>query len=159
MLARVWAFVRTLVFLVFVVGTIAVIVPLAILQRAAPAPPLVPGLGPLLLALAAILWFWSGFGFSFVGRGTPSPIDAPRALVVWGPYRYVRNPMYVAVLLAIFGFAIENSSIAVALYGLVVLVAFHMFVLWYEEPTLERRFGDDYVRYKRTVGRWIPRPR
>lgn len=85
MAERLWALVRTLIFLIFVPGAIAVFAPLLLLGRAPGTEPLVPGLGPVLIASGAFLWLWAGFGFSFVGRGTPSPLDAPRELVAWDP--------------------------------------------------------------------------
>lgn len=66
--------------------------------------------------------------------------------------------MYVAVLAVIMGIAIESASLTVAVYGIVILAAFHVFVVLYEEPSLERRFGASYVEYRRAVPRWIPRP-
>lgn len=158
MAERLWALVRTLIFLIFVPGTVAVFAPLLLLGPAPAGGPVLPGLGPALVALGALIWLWAGFGFSIVGRGTPSPLDAPRELVAWGPYRWVRNPMYVAVLAVISGIAIEAASLIVAVYGMMILAAFHLFVVLYEEPSLERRFGASYLEYKRAVPRWIPRP-
>lgn len=95
--------------------------------------------------------------FATLGRGTPAPVDAPVHLVVVGPYRFVRNPMYLAVLLVIFGQAIIASSAALALYGAAVFMAFVAVVLVYEEPTLRRQFGDQYRAYCARVPRWVPR--
>src|SRR5256712_10759866 len=76
-----------------------------------------------------------------------------------GPYRYVRNPMYIGVLTSVLGIAIAYASAWVLAYAVLVAIAFHFFVLGYEEPTLEDRFGASYPEYRRTVPRWVPRAR
>jgi len=114
-----------------------------------------PGL--VLVVLGAALALWCIGAFALVGRGTPAPFDAPREFVAVGPYRYVRNPMYLGALLILVGVALFlgwPSALAVAA-GFVLLA--HVFVLLYEEPTLERRFGASYREYKRAVERWLPR--
>ena len=99
--------------------------------------------------------------FGWTGRGTPAPVAPPQRLVVVGFYRYVRNPMYVGFaagwigLWVVFGHA-NPMAIAVAL---AVAVAIHLFVVFYEEPTLRKKFGADYDDYCRYVGRWRPRLR
>jgi protein-S-isoprenylcysteine O-methyltransferase Ste14 len=80
-------------------------------------------------------------------------------LVVTGLYRYVRNPMYVAVLGLILGQALFLGNVRVLEYGLVVWVAFHVFVCLYEEPTLRRTFGAEYEEFCASVPRWVPRLR
>jgi protein-S-isoprenylcysteine O-methyltransferase Ste14 len=94
--------------------------------------------------------------FAFVGRGTPAPFDPPRRLVVRGPYRYLRNPMYLGAGMALVGAALFYESAALATYALVFLLVMHLFVAVYEEPTLRRSFGDDYRDYCRHVRRWLP---
>src|SRR5690606_22414622 len=94
------------------------------------------------------------------GRGTPAPLDPPRRLVVRGLYHVVRNPMYYGVLNAIAGWIVFFGSLGVAIYGLGVAAAFHIFVVRVEEPTLRRQYGADYDAYCRSVNRWLPaRPR
>lgn len=95
------------------------------------------------------------------GRGTPAPFDAPRRLVITGPYRYVRNPMYVGTGLFIAGFAILFWEFSTTLlwYAIGIAVAVNLFILLYEEPTLRRKFNADYREYCRNVRRWIPRTR
>jgi protein-S-isoprenylcysteine O-methyltransferase Ste14 len=95
--------------------------------------------------------------FAHEGRGTLAPIDPPRFVVRGGAYRVVRNPMYVANLAIVVGSGILFQSSFVFVWAAVLFVAFHLFVITYEEPTLARLFGDDYQRYRREVGRWIPR--
>ena len=94
--------------------------------------------------------------FAAIGRGTLSIVDPPRKLVVRGLYRYVRNPMYVSVLTIVFGEALFFQSKPLLQYALGCLLAVHLIVTFYEEPTLRRRFGESYVDYCRAVRRWLP---
>jgi protein-S-isoprenylcysteine O-methyltransferase Ste14 len=103
------------------------------------------------LALACILTF------VFVGRGTPAPFDPPRRLVVQGPYRLVRNPMYLGAVLALAGAALFYQSVALFGYAGLFLLTTHLFVVLYEEPTLRRTFESEYEAYCRRVGRWWPK--
>ena len=91
------------------------------------------------------------------GRGTPEPLHPTEALVVSGLYRYVRNPMYLGVLTMIAGQAVLFGNGEIVLYGACAAVIMHEFVLWYEEPTLRRRYGTHYDAYCEHVSRWIPR--
>jgi len=110
-----------------------------------------------LIGVTMLIWcFWD---FLVKGRGTPAPIDPPKELVVSGLYRYVRNPMYVGVLLVIIGHFLWFGYWNLLIYAGVVFIAFHSFVTLYEEPTLKRKFGAAYVEYCRHVPRWIPRLR
>jgi len=93
--------------------------------------------------------------FFVAGRGTLAPWHPPQALVVSGPYRRSRNPMYVAVLLILSGWAISYSSWALVLYALAALVLFHLRILWHEEPRLARTFGGNWVGYRARVPRWL----
>jgi protein-S-isoprenylcysteine O-methyltransferase Ste14 len=97
--------------------------------------------------------------FALEGRGTPAPVAPTEELVVSGLYRHVRNPMYVAVLALIVGQALIFGSSDLLIYAGVIWLLFHMFVLVYEEPALERQFGQSYVVYKANVRRWWPRLR
>ena len=97
--------------------------------------------------------------FAFLGRGTPAPFDPPRRLVVRGPYRVVRNPMYLGATLYLAGFALFYRSAGAALYAVAFLVITHSFVVLYEEPTLRRTFGRDYDEYCQRAGRWWPTSR
>lgn len=95
--------------------------------------------------------------FARSGRGTLSPIDPPKQLVVRGLYRYVRNPMYLSVTAILLGEVLLTGSRALAIYWLIWFVVVNAFVVGYEEPTLRLQFGGSYEEYLRTVGRWIPR--
>jgi protein-S-isoprenylcysteine O-methyltransferase Ste14 len=98
--------------------------------------------------------FWQ---FAVEGLGTPAPVAPTQTLVVGGLYRYVRNPMYLAVLGAIVGQALLLGQLGLLVYALVILTAFASFVRWYEEPTLMRQFGAEYEAYKKAVPAWWPR--
>src|SRR6266566_2162768 len=95
--------------------------------------------------------------FLVAGRGTPAPFDAPRAFVAGGPYRWVRNPMYLGALLVLIGFGLWHQSLSMVLLALPAAAVAHLFVVWYEEPTLRRRFGLPYVGYLALVHRWLPK--
>jgi protein-S-isoprenylcysteine O-methyltransferase Ste14 len=97
--------------------------------------------------------------FVVEGLGTPAPVAAPERLVVGGVYRYVRNPMYVAVLVAIVGQALFLGRLVLLLYAAAAWLVVAAFVRFYEEPTLTRRFGADYEAYRRAVPAWWPRLR
>lgn len=110
-----------------------------------------------LIALGAAGYLWCAFDFAFVGRGTPAPIDHPKVLVVQGLYRYVRNPMYISVGVVLLAESLLLRSRALMLYTVGWWVIVHLFVILYEEPTLQHKFGDSYQEYCRAVPRWIPR--
>jgi protein-S-isoprenylcysteine O-methyltransferase Ste14 len=95
--------------------------------------------------------------FVLQGLGTPAPIAPTRTLVVTGTYRWVRNPMYLAVTAVIVGQALLFASVALGIYAVVVATAFVTFVNLYEQPTLTRQFRADYEAYLRTVPGWWPR--
>jgi protein-S-isoprenylcysteine O-methyltransferase Ste14 len=107
------------------------------------------------VGLAVVLWCVRDFFVS--GRGTLAPWDPPRHLVVVGLYRYVRNPMYVGVLLIVVGWSLLAGSRLVGIYAAILAVGFHLRVLTYEEPWLARTFGDEWTRYSAAVHRWLPR--
>ena len=117
------------------------------------------GLLPLFIGLAIMLWCCANFVVE--GKGTPAPFDAPRRLVVNGPYCYVRNPMYVGGLLFLVGYALLGAEFSMALlwYAIGLIIAVNIFIMSYEEPTLKRLFDGDYDEYCRNVRRWIPRIR
>jgi protein-S-isoprenylcysteine O-methyltransferase Ste14 len=149
---------RNVIFTIVVPGSGAVLFPWLILGgRAANGGPLA-WLGVTLIVAGGALYLWCLWLFARVGRGTPGPWDAPRRLVVGGPYRWVRNPIYVGALLVVVGEAALFGSIAMIVYGVVAAVFFHLFVIGYEEPTLEAAFGADYGAYRKSVWRWLPTP-
>ena len=103
-----------------------------------------------LLAVACVLTF------ATLGRGTPAPFDPPRRLAIRGPYAIIHNPMYVGAAVALGGASLYYGSWALLAYDVAFLVATHLLVVLYEEPTLRRSFGADYDAYRASVGRWWP---
>ena len=114
-------------------------------------------LGASVVVAGAALALWCVLAFALVGRGTPAPFDPPRRLVVQGPYRFVRNPMYVGAGLGLAGAALFFQSLALVGFTGLFFLATHLLVRWYEEPTLRRTFGEAYDGYCRRVRRWRPR--
>jgi protein-S-isoprenylcysteine O-methyltransferase Ste14 len=112
------------------------------------------------MAAGIALYFACAFwGFALRGRGTPLPLDPPKKLVVEGPYRIVRNPMYWSVAFVIFGEAAVFHSFALVELVAAFAVGVNVFVLLYEEPALRRKFGEEYEAYCKRVPRWLPRLR
>jgi protein-S-isoprenylcysteine O-methyltransferase Ste14/HD superfamily phosphohydrolase YqeK len=152
-------FVKSLLFTILVPGTVAFFLPYAIGTRAHALSSVGPGrllfAAPLLL-IGTGIYLWCVWDFATAGHGTPAPIDPPRALVVRGLYRTVRNPMYIGVLLVIAGWLALFRVWALLAYGSGVWLAVHGFVVLVEEPGLRRRFGAAYDVYCRKVRRWLP---
>ena len=155
------ALLSSAIFLVIAPGTLAVYVPWTF-TRWRLAPPLVGCfpmrvLGGLMIAAGLPVLLDSFARFAIQGLGTPAPVAPPQRLVITGLYRYVRNPIYVAVSLLIFGQGLLLGSVSLLEYGLVVWLGFFAFVVLYEEPMLREEFGKEYEEYCARVGRWIPR--
>ena len=158
---RIKAVIGSIVFLFVAPGIVAGVIPWAISgYRMEPAllgvEPL-RWLGALLLALGAVLLLEPFSRFALQGLGTPAPIAPTKSLVVTGSYRFVRNPMYVAVVSLILGQALWLGSVGTLGWGVAVWLTVHAFVLAYEEPTLSSTYGEQYDRYRANVRRWIPR--
>src|SRR5258706_12040740 len=113
--------------------------------------------GMVIGAAGSAVALWCIFTFASVGKGPPAPFDPPRRLVIRGPYRFVRNPMYVGAGLALAGAALTYRSLLLLGYAVLFVVVMHLFVIVHEEPTLRRTFGADYETYCTKVGRWWPR--
>lgn len=112
-------------------------------------------LGLILVLAGALLVLWCIGTFVARGRGTPAPFDPPREFVAVGPYRYVRNPMYIGAFGVLVGAGLTVRSPSILGLAVLFLLLVHLLVLLYEEPSLARRFGDSYLRYKASVHRWI----
>ena len=112
--------------------------------------------GMVIGAAGAAVALWYIFTFASIGRGTPAPFDPPRRLVIQGPYRFVRNPMYIGAGLALGSAALFYESLPLLGYTGLFFLATHVFVVWYEEPTLRQTFGQEYEAYCRQVRRWWP---
>jgi protein-S-isoprenylcysteine O-methyltransferase Ste14 len=111
-------------------------------------------LGWALAAAGALLAALCIATFLTSGRGTPAPFDPPRLFVATGPYRYVRNPMYVGGCGVLLGAGLVVSSPAIVLLAVAFLASVHALVVLYEEPTLTRKFGESYLQYRSAVRRW-----
>jgi protein-S-isoprenylcysteine O-methyltransferase Ste14 len=135
-------------------GIVAFAVPLVLFGPHRPTSP-VAAVGLIPLAAGVVLLLWCVREFYVAGRGTLAPWTPPRNLVVTGSYRFSRNPMYVAVLSILIGWALVFRSWPLAIYALVVGAAFHLRVVLAEEPWLARTFGDEWARYKARVPRWL----
>jgi protein-S-isoprenylcysteine O-methyltransferase Ste14 len=150
------------VFFVVAPGVVAGLLPWWLTgYRMAPAPGwlvgLRVGLGALLVGAGLVLLVRAFVRFVHEGRGTPAPIAPTEVLVIGGEYRYVRNPMYVAVVGCVIGQAAILGSLALVGYAVVIWLVMAAFVRWYEEPTLQARYGSQYEEYRRAVPAWIPR--
>ena len=114
-------------------------------------------LGLVIIVLGALLLGACILEFARRGRGTLSPVDPPRHLVVSGLYRFVRNPMYLSVTMIVLGEALVARSQSLVIYWVIWFACVNLFVIGYEEPTLRQTFGASYDAYTQQVGRWIPR--
>jgi protein-S-isoprenylcysteine O-methyltransferase Ste14 len=152
--------VRAATYAALFIGLVLVFVPGRVLAWSGLGRPAALGLpqlgGMLVAAVGAAVALWCILTFALVGRGTPAPFDPPRRLVVLGPYRAVRNPMYLGGALALAGAALFYQSLALLGYCAVFVLLTHLFVVAYEEPTLRRTFGQEYEAYCQRVGRWWP---
>ena len=156
-----WALLGTIVFVVTVPGSVVVLVPY-ILSGWRLGPPflgteLTRWLGVALVVAATPLFFSFVSRFVWEGHGTPAPVAPTRHLVVGGPFRWCRNPGYVAVVTLVAGQALVFARPVILLYAACLWLGFHLFVVFYEEPTLRRTFGAEFDEYCRRVPRWIPR--
>jgi protein-S-isoprenylcysteine O-methyltransferase Ste14 len=155
------AMVGSAVFLVIAPGFVAGLVPWWISRWRVEAPffgmQFFRFAGAALLTLGVLVLLDSFVRFALQGVGTPAPVFPTRHLVVSGLYRYVRNPMYVAVESTILGQGLIFGNLWLLAYGGLVFLLFHLFVLFYEEPTLKASFGSEYESFCAQVPRWIPR--
>lgn len=150
-------FIKSLIFSIVVPGTITVFLPYLLVRN--DIPDLFDGyqyLGAIPIGLGGLIYGWSVFSFLTVGHGTPAPVAPPRTLVVEGPYRYLRNPMYLAVLLIVSGEAFLFKSFHLFVLATVFISVAMILVRFYEEPLLLATFGAAYQRYCNSVQRWLP---
>jgi protein-S-isoprenylcysteine O-methyltransferase Ste14 len=147
---------KTLLFTALVPCSVALWIPWGWLRVPRPLEP-AQYLGFPLIAAGALLYAWCAGLFALVGKGTPAPVDPPTEFVAGGPYRWSRNPMYIGVEAVLAGESLlcRSTTLAAYLAGFAALA--HLFVVFYEERTLRRRFGASYERYCREVNRWLPR--
>lgn len=152
---------KTLLFTILVPGTVAGVVPALLITYVNILPRLPGGWvripAGVLLGIGVLIYLWCAGEFVLRGRGTPVPYDPPRALVTSGLYRFTRNPMYVGILSILVGTGFFWASPEVLIYAGMMVIAFHLRVVNYEEPTLEQSFGDSYRNYREMVPRWFIR--
>ncbi len=160
MVQNIWLGLRSIAMTILLPGTVAVFLPYQLLS-----PIEIPELEAwtaadylsLLMGISGLtILFWSIWVFAHRGRGTLAPIDEPRILVIDGLYRYVRNPMYVGVMLILIAECLFFWSATLLIYAGVFFVVVNGFIMGYEEIHLRAKFGDQYVQYCEKVGRWIP---
>lgn len=152
------ALLKTLIFTILVPGSVTVVVPHFLLSDRGQFETgmlRLIGIPPIILGI--LIYLSCAWNFAFVGQGTPAIVDPPRLLVFRGLYRYVRNPMYIGVQFVLLGEAILFQSSRLFTYAVLLWMFFHLFVVYYEEPTLKKKFGVSYENYCTTVPRWIPR--
>lgn len=152
--------IRTIVYGTLFIGLLLIYIPAQLLSwsgivrpETIEAPQII---GMVVGAIGALIALWCVFTFATIGGGTPAPFDPPRRLVIRGPYRFVRNPMYIGAGLALAGAALFYESIALLVYLCLFFLVTHLFVIWYEEPTLRQNFREEYDTYCRRVRRWLP---
>jgi protein-S-isoprenylcysteine O-methyltransferase Ste14 len=154
---------KTILFSLFIPGTVVGMIPYLILTRLTRLPLFDPGAslyaGIMLIIAGVLIYLTSARFFVAFGKGTPAPIDPPLLLVTTGPYRFVRNPMYCSGILILFGEFVISGSGAILLYLLFIWLIFHLFIVFYEEPHLRKVFGEPYEKFCRKVPRWMPRLR
>ena len=154
------ALVRSIVYATLFISVVLVFIPDQILLATGITRPTEVGTlhwtGIVLVVLGGMLAIWCILTFAVVGQGTPAPFDPPRKLVEAGPYRWVRNPMYIGASMALAGAALFYRSAALVAFAAGFVVAAHIFVVLFEEPTLERTFGARYADYRNAVPRWMP---
>ena len=157
-----WLILRSLTAALLIPGVVAGILPYLIAR-----PVVVPSLADwrfthygaaLTCALGLTIFLWCTWQFAHSGRGTLAPFDEPRSIVVQGPYRFVRNPMYIGVLFVLLGESWFLSSVTLLAYTGFWFLIVNVFVLAYEEPNLRSKHGADYEHYCGAVRRWLPGP-
>src|SRR5476651_1482168 len=156
-----WVLIRAVVYSSLFIGLLLVFLPARVLSWSGIST--MPTLGAwqvcglIVAGTGAAIALWCILAFATLGEGTPLPLDPPRRLVVRGPYRFVRNPMYVGAVLVLAGAALVHQSIGLLCYTALFGHVMYGFVVIYEEPTLQQSFGSDYQTYCGQVGRWLPK--
>ena len=158
---NIFVLVRAITYAALFIGFVLVYLPGRFLSSSGIVEPPTTGVpqvaGMIMVTVGTAIALWCVFAFVFIGKGTAAPFDPPRKLVIRGPYRFVRNPMYIGAGMTLAGAALFYESLSIFIYtGLFFLIT-HLFVVFYEEPTLRRTFGDEYEAYFRRVKRWVPK--
>ena len=157
-MSTIFRLIRAVVYATLFVGFWFVLLPSMVLRWSGAGSPMAIGIvqlaGLLLVVLGAAVVAWCILSFVFIGRGTQAPFEPPRALVVRGPYRFMRNPMYAGAVMGLAGGSLYFESPWLAAFTMLVWLVLHMVVTRGEEPALRQRFGADYERYLGEVRRW-----
>jgi len=153
-------FIRNLIFTILQPGIVVGLLPYLLIRDKVDSFFMVPlrmhqYVGAFIFVLGWCLIIYCVYRFAVEGKGTLSPVDPTKHLVVKGLYQYSRNPMYIGVMLALIGEVIFSLSLQVLIYSIIVFIAFHLFIILVEEPRLRRDFGEEYQAYCRKVGRWV----
>ncbi|MCZ7571104.1 MAG: isoprenylcysteine carboxylmethyltransferase family protein [Ardenticatenaceae bacterium] len=149
---------KSLLYLIFEAGLFVLYIPLAFLRTGSRIETSVLSfLAIPLWLIGSLMVLWCFWAFTFTGRGTPLPTDPPKELVTTGPYRYVRNPIYVGAAFIFLGHFLWFGYWALLIYPSLAFIGAHFFVVLYEEPTLKRKFGASYEEYLESVPRWVPK--
>jgi protein-S-isoprenylcysteine O-methyltransferase Ste14 len=149
---------KSLIFLLAAPGLVGFYIPLAFFRTGARVETgVISCLAFLLWPAGTLALLWCFWDFLVKGRGTPAPVDPPKELVASGLYRFVRNPMYVSVLMILLGHFLWFGHWRLLAYAGAAWLATHLFVTLYEEPNLRNRFGTSYEEYLQRVPRWIPK--
>jgi protein-S-isoprenylcysteine O-methyltransferase Ste14 len=158
---NIFVVVRAVVYAALFIGFVLVYLPGRFLSWSGIAEPATTGAsqvaGMIMVTTGTVTALWCVFTFVFIGKGTPAPFDPPTRLVIRGPYRFVRNPMYIGAGMTLAGAALYYQSLSILIYTGVFFLITHLFVVLYEEPTLRRTFGAEYEAYCSRVKRWIPK--
>ena len=149
-------YIKAALFTLVAPGSVGGLVPALLTRDREAADGAILALALCLMTVGAVIYLRCVWDFAVFGKGTPSPIDAPKRLVIRGLYRYSRNPMYVGLLTLIAGWAILYGSIILVGYAVALFVFFSLFVHLSEEPRLTREFGAEYEAYLEQVDRWLP---
>ncbi len=152
--------IKNLIFTVLVPGTVVVYIPYRIIKDQYNSFAIHWNMlhisSVFVIVTGTSIYFYCLWDFAVTGRGTPAPIDAPKHLVIKGLYSYVRNPMYIGVLLALLGCSALYDSLTMLQYTLLMGIIFHAAVIVMEEPILQRKYGESYKIYCKAVRRWTP---
>jgi protein-S-isoprenylcysteine O-methyltransferase Ste14 len=155
--------IRAVTYAAIFIGFVLVYLPGRFLSWSGIVAPVTTGLpqvaGMMMVAIGTAIALSCLLTFVFIGKGTPAPFDPPRKLVIRGPYRFVRNPMYIGAGMTLAGVALFYESLSIFIYACLFFLITHLFVVLYEEPTLRRTFGDEYEAYCDRVKRWWPKKR
>ena len=156
-----WIFIKTVIFTILLPGSVTVYIPYWLILGSWPDRStgiwLISMTGLIPILLGVLIYLWCAWDFIAAGKGTPAPIDPPRNLVARGLYRHMRNPMYAGITLILIGESVLFGSLNMLFYAYGVFLLFNIFIVFYEEPALKRKFGERYGDYCEMVPRWVPK--